>query len=156
MLERLTQNELEFALAIVEPEVYCCTELYHKVCLNSVDYSRTDKSLWMLCIRLHILVHGKVPIDMKDNPDWFKISKRIISFADSKGYDTTSQISKARQDLAARPKKRTKKVALVLMSKFYKKNKTWLPNNICDHRETIIKELMLGNDVESVFFKVLS
>lgn len=156
MTERLTHKELEFALSIVEPELCCCTDLYHKVCSSAIDYNRTDKSLWMLCIRLHILVHGRVPLDMKGNTDWFKISKVMIDFVESKGYDVHTKITEAKKDFASRPRKRNKKAALTLMSKFYKKNKSWLPDNICEHRETIIKELMLGNDVETVFFNVLT
>ena len=81
----------------------------------------------------------------------FGIPDTMLKFANRKGYDTVSNIKKARIDLKGRPVRRKEADAKQLMSQYYMANKASLPKDIVKHRDAIIGDLMVGLSPEEAF-----
>ncbi len=81
-----------------------------------------------------------------DNPD-------NIDHIDPEVYDHLMKfvIDKRARAIEKDGIKLTKDVALEVMAKYYKDNKTWLPSRISDHREGIIEAMMSGKTVARSF-----
>lgn len=93
----LSKADLEFLYDFVKDDVYRSSELRQKI-VSDVDFPRGKNSLRLGAIRMHVLVHGMLPLDMEPNPDWYSIPSTMKKFAEEKGIDVSDSIEHAIED----------------------------------------------------------
>ena len=116
-------------------------------------FDRTVAGAEFALNRMHILVHGSAPQGETESraEKMFGIPDTMLKFANKKGYDTVSNIRKAKIDLKGRPVRRKEADAKQMMSQYFMANKVNLPKDIAQHREAIIADLMAGLSPEEAF-----
>ena len=99
----LNSDELTYVYDFVADDVYRWSELSEKI-LSDLDFPRGKNSLRLAAIRMHILVHGLLPLDMSPNPEWYNVPNTMKKFAQDRGIDVAEQIEQAKEDGLERKK----------------------------------------------------
>lgn len=93
----LNDNDLEYVYNFVKDEVMRGSEISQRS-KQDVDFMRGKNSLRLAAVRMHILVHGILPLDMEPNPDWYHVPERMKQFAITKGVDVEDNIDQAKEE----------------------------------------------------------
>ncbi len=152
---RWNDQELELAFQTVKKAEMSKEEVTDaaREMTEKEGFDRTVAGAEFALNRMHILVHGLAPQGETESraEKMFGIPDTMLKFANRKGYDTVSNIKKARIDLKGRPVRRKEADAKQLMSQYYMANKASLPKDIVKHRDAIIGDLMVGLSPEEAF-----
>lgn len=151
--EILQDEELELAFAIVKNSSLKKHELHKQVHELSQVYTRSEQSLYILCIRMYFVLHGKMPANITDgNNSWYSASKLLVQFVLSRG----QSVSKEFKEVMNKEKPVvSREQARKLMSEYYKNNKSWIPDTIRPKREFVLDCIQQGSTAEQAFLAAI-
>lgn len=149
----LREEELEIAFAVAKNCSLKKHELHQQIHELSQIYTRTEKSLYILTIRLYFILHGKMPDNITDDNNWYKPSRTLVSFVLSRGHDISNAV---KEEMSKEKSIVSREKALELMSDYYKKNKVWIPDHVKKQRELILECIQSGMTVEDAFMEAVS
>lgn len=158
--DKLSEKELDFIYNLVKNEAMTNADLYSLCKEVAVDYDRTYRSLYLGCVRMHVLVHGILPYNLMPQEDtWYDVPQSMVKFADDKGYDVSANINHARTEAKTRRKVKNRQDALQLLSTYFKEHqKEFTPEQIAllkSNREQILSLLQNGQPAEQAFKSIL-
>jgi hypothetical protein len=149
----LQDEELEIAFTIVKNRSLKKHELHKQVHELSQVYTRSEHSLYILCIRMYFVLHGKLPENITDvNNSWYSASKLLVQFVLSRGRAVSKEfkeVMNTEKPIVSRDQARK------LMSDYYKNNKSWLPATILPKREFVLDCIQQGVTAEQAFLTAL-
>ena len=148
----LREEELDIAFTIAKNGSLKKHELHQHVHNLSQIYTRSEKSLYILTIRMFYVMHGKMPENITDDASWYKASKVLMNFVLSRGHDISNEV---KEEMSKEQPVVSRKHALNLMSDYYKENKLWIPDSVKSKREYILKCIQDGMTPEDAFMEAI-
>jgi hypothetical protein len=146
--KRLHNVHFELAYNAVKKEVLTIQDIKElaKIMEQNEAFDRTVGSAIFILTRMHILVHGMAPygVTEKSAEEFFKSSKPMENFVETKGIDVDKSMLTARAELKTRPVLVNKDVAAQAVWDYYRANKSNLPRNIINHKNNIMALVMQG------------
>ena len=123
---------------------------------GSSKYLRTAGAAKLSLARIHAVIHGILPHGVESTiEDFYAPSGRMVDYLSRQGYDVQAQLRKAKDDMqqriATRQSRLSSEQAREIMAAFYNKNKKSISPSVRKNRDSILAQLMSGEDVESVF-----
>lgn len=149
----LQEQELDLALTIVTNSSLKKHELHKQVHELSQKYTRSEKSLYILAVRLFYVLHGKMPANITDNSGWYKVSRTLVSFVLSRGHEISDVV---KEEMSKEKPVVDREQARKLMSEYYKNNKTWMPDSVKSKRDFILDRIQEGLTAEDAFMAALT
>lgn len=153
-----TKTELDFLLSLVKEKPLTKADIMNisEDISGSSNYLRTIYSAQISLTILHTLAHGLLPYGViPQEGQWQVPSRLMIEYAQSRGYDVESHIKQAKTNLEERVKalksKKTRKVAVALLSSYFQENRKQLRADVADYREDILRDIMNGVEVTFAF-----
>lgn len=151
--EILQQEELEIAFTIVKNKSLKKHELHKQVHELSPVYARSEQSLYILCIRMYFVMHGKMPTNITNcDNSWYSASKLLVQFVLSRGRSVSEEfreVMNKEKPIVSRAQARK------LMSEYYKNNKIWIPDSIRPKREFVLDCIQQGATAEQAFLNAI-
>lgn len=155
----LTDVHYQIALNAIKSKELDKAEIFDlsKELADREEFDRTVGSAMFVLNRMHILIHGIAPHGETEKraETMFAIPQKMVDFAERGGYDTFENIKRARVELKSRSVRVKEPQARQMMSDYYQANKTNLPKNLAQHRDEIIRNIMLGLTPEEAFARYI-
>lgn len=150
--DQLSHEELEFAYKLVDSTPMTSKALSANITGAKDDFSRSEKSLRLLAVRMHLAVHGDIPEGMSEDPNWYKVSSNIKDYVFGYGIDSHYNVAMAREKRGLPIKRMKKEEATKLFLTYCKTNfkpKTYKWGTLSVFRERIVMNIRSGASVES-------
>ena len=165
--DQLSESELMVAYELVDSIPMESRVLAKNVNDAKHDFPRGRKSLDLLAARIHLCKHGCVPKGLSEDPTWYKVSKNLLTFVESQGYDSFSIVNEARARVGMKAilKKPVKTISQEQASKLfidYAKsnfNKEQQPHQwhtLVLFRANITKSIKSGDSVKLAVSKIVN
>lgn len=149
----LQEEELDLAFTIVKNSSLKKHELHKQVHDLSQIYTRSEKSLYILAIRLFYVLHGRMPENITGDTEWYKASRHLVSFVLSRGHEISDVV---KEEMSKEKPVVDRSRARQLMSEYYKNNKLWMPDSVKDSRDFILDRIQQGLTAEDAFLEALT
>lgn len=148
----LTDEELDIAFTIAKNGSLKKHELNQHVHTLSQTYARSEKSLYILTVRLFYIIHGRMPENITKDVSWYSASKTLINFVLSRGHCISKEV---KEEMSKNKPVISRKQALNLMSEYYKDNRLWMPDSIKEKRDYILNLIQSGKTPDDAFMEAI-